>query len=488
MRFLFCCLFISYGSFLAAVDFEWAQNFKHGSNVDQSIQFVRLTDGKILYEKNPDRVLIPASTTKLVTAAAVLTKFTPARHFVTKIYHTGVRQNQIITGDLIIVGDGDPFVVSENLWQLAVDFRNLGLKEFKGNIVIDNSLFDTNSRDESREFGQESSDNAYDAPVSAFGVNFNTVAVSVTPGQKPGTPIVAGLDPYPLKGVGFSSNAKTTAGKKSQIKVTRLSRPGPSSALALNISGEVSVDAPMRKVYRSIADSLKISGEYVRSFLLAEGIKVDGQVVAGVLPANAKPLYELESYEMSKLIAGLNKYSNNYIADVLLKRLGAAFPIKGPADAAGQGSYENGVHVLSDFLRNDAKTQPTFVIKNGSGLSTDNRLGASHLVKVLAFTFGRMDIFPEFIASLPASGWDGTLKERFQDAKSFAAQGLVRAKTGTLTSPVTVVSLAGFLRHEKHGLVAFAIIENGVVGKSQPTVDELRQNQDKALAGFMQSL
>ncbi len=148
---------------------------------DYGVIFTRLSDGKILYEKNSDQLLSPASVTKIITSATALSYFGPAFAFKTPIYHTGRLVNGHITGDLIIQGNGDPFLVSEILWQTAVDLRHLGIKAVDGDIVIDTSLFDLETRDNSRAEGTRHSSHAYDAPVSAFAVNFNTVAVAVTP-------------------------------------------------------------------------------------------------------------------------------------------------------------------------------------------------------------------------------------------------------------------------------------------------------------------
>jgi D-alanyl-D-alanine carboxypeptidase/D-alanyl-D-alanine-endopeptidase (penicillin-binding protein 4) len=98
----------------------------------------------------------------------------------------------------------------------------------------------------------------------------------------------------------------------------------------------------------------------------------------------------------------------------------------------------------------------------------------------------RMDLFPEFLASLPAAGWDGTLKKRLKrTGDPEALQGLFRAKTGTLTEPVTVASLAGYFRHPKHGLTAFCVLENGREGTAQPNLKDLRDRQDRLMALLM---
>ncbi len=89
---------------------------------------------------------------------------------------------------------------------------------------------------------------------------------------------------------------------------------------------------------------------------------------------------------------------------------------------------------------------------------------------------------------LPATGWDGTMKKRFVKGDAFDMRGLFRAKTGTLSQPVAVEGLAGYFRHPQHGLVAFSIIENGNIGKKQPSIGKLRDRQDLVLANLMTEL
>jgi D-alanyl-D-alanine carboxypeptidase/D-alanyl-D-alanine-endopeptidase (penicillin-binding protein 4) len=100
----------------------------------------------------------------------------------------------------------------------------------------------------------------------------------------------------------------------------------------------------------------------------------------------------------------------------------------------------------------------------------------------------RMDLFPDYIASLPATGWDGTLKKRFAKGDAIDLKGQFRAKSGTLTEPITVAGLAGYFRHPKHGMMAFCILENGVRGQAQPGVVDLRDRQDRVLVAMLGDL
>lgn len=458
------------------------------AKVVQGVHVVRLSDGKTIYEHNPDRLVTPASVTKVLTAAAVLSRLGPSHAIKTPLFHTGTRKNERVTGDLIIVGRGDPFIVSEKLWQLAADLRNLGIREFRGDLVLDQSLFAGSSRDPSRLEGMNTSRNAYDAPVSAFGVNFNTFALVVAPGEAPGRPAYVSIDPYPLRHVTLENNVKTSNGKATKSIDVRRSSSAAKDTERLVATGTISADAGIQKIYRSIGDHVRASGEYVKAFLKNEGIIVTGKVREGLKPDDAVPLIEIDGYEMRRIVQGLNTFSNNYIADVLVKRLGASFPRSGKPDMPGSGSYENGLAVISEFLRKDVGITDGFTLLNGSGLATENRLTARQVTRVLQYMEQRMEVFPDFIASLPANGLDGTLRKRFAKDETESFKGQIRAKTGTLSDPISVAGLAGYFRHPKHGMIAFAMIENGNEGESQPSIVDLRDRQDRVLVAFMNEL
>ena len=451
----------------------------------QSVLFVRLSDGKTIIEQNADEALSPASVTKVITSAAALSKWGPRHKFQTRVYADGSLQSGTIQGSLVIVGDGDPYLVNEQLWQLANDLAHIGIKKVNGDIVLDNSLFDNEIRDDSRRGSERASQHAYDAPITPLGVNFNTLTVALVPGDQQGDPVRMRLDPYSLPNVVLDNKLKTgsTSGQ-SQLSIDRV-QVG-SKIPALRAQGTVSASETIRKVYRSTIDPVLTAGEIIKAFLEREGIEVTGKVREGRVSKTAKPLYALGSFELARIVQGLNKFSNNYVADVITKRLGAAFPPRGAPDAPGQGTYSNGVAAIERFLREDVGIRTPFQIRNGSGLDTENRLSARQVVQVLRYVESRFDLFPEFLMSLPSAGEDGTLAKRFKNTGDSTPVGLIRAKTGTLSQPISVASLAGYLRHPKHGMVAFAVLDNGIGPKSQPSVGEFRARQDVALVKFLQ--
>ena len=457
------------------------KKFNSIKSADHSVVFSRLRDGKVLFEMNADTLLSPASATKLLTSAVALSHFGPAFAFSTPIYYTGKIEKNKIRGDLFIKGNGDPFLVSEVLWQASVDLRHLGIKEVTGGVVIDNTLFDGETRDESRMVSAQKSNHAYDAPVSAFSVNFNTIAVATAPTSK-GRLAISEITPFPLRHVKFSSRTMTGTGDdNSQVTLTRNTMQN--GGVSLQAGGVIGMNAPLKKIYRSAADPTVTAGDYVVGFLEKAGIKITGRTQVGKTPETAKLLYEISGFEMRRIVQGLNTFSNNFIADMLTKRLGAAFGNANYPDAIGSGTMASGVKVITDFLRNDVGIKTEFKIFNGSGLSTENRLSARQILAVLNYMETRGELYPDFLASLPANGWDGTMRKRMSRDDTLAGQ--IHAKSGTLTEPITVASLAGYFRHSKEGWISFVMISNGREGKSQPGLLDVRRLQDDVLKGVL---
>lgn len=451
----------------------------HNYQTDRSAVFIRLKDKSIIYQENKNLALIPASTTKLLLAITALDLFGPYKTFLTNVYYTGKRYKTKIEGDLIIVGSGDPLIINEKLWQMAADFKHMKISEISGNIIIDNSLFDGEQRDQSRTKQKNRSSNAYDAPVSAFGVNFNTFPIAISPAQQPNYSANISIDPYPIAGIELTNQTKTNLSSRTKVRATRISDRIKDKII---VSGLVGKDAPLKKLYRSVKNPEIISGETIRSFLRAAGIQIKGKVLKGIVPEEAKKLYTIEGFPVSRMIQGLNKFSNNYIADVLTKKLGVTFGhLSTKNHLEVKGSFASGTAVIGNYMRKNIGISGDFIIENGSGLDSRNRLSSNQLTKALVYAQDHINFFPDLIASLPLSGADGTLKRRFSTNKTASLKGKIRGKTGTLSSPVTVSSISGYLQHKKQGLVAFAIIENGKRKKPQPGVYTLQQSHDELI-------
>jgi D-alanyl-D-alanine carboxypeptidase/D-alanyl-D-alanine-endopeptidase (penicillin-binding protein 4) len=448
------------------------------SSVLRSVVFQRLSDGKIIYQQNADTPLSPASTTKLITSAVALCKFSPSHQFKTEFSYTGKRSGGIISGDLIVKGGGDPLLTNEKLWQLAADLRHLGISEIRGNILVDNSLYPDSTHDDSRLSGKKRSSHAYDAPISAFAANFNTFAIAIAPSPLINHSPMVELDPYDIPNLTIVNNLKTVAsGIKGLPSVSRLSPEKGAAKLVL--SGAVAMDSKIRKIYRSANDPVWASGEQLKSFLEHERISVMGTILPWESSRKVAsiPLYTLEGYDLDYIIRGLNRFSTNFTADMLVKNLGVTF--------GKNGSMEEGVRVIEQFLAQEVGLSPLPTLINGSGLDHNNRMSARQLAAILRYMHNRIDVFPEFFASLPLASRDGTMERRFHRNGTEDVAQRVRGKTGTLSQPISVASIAGYLYHPAHGLTSFVIIENGILGKAQPDLAALRQSQDRSITKFI---
>ncbi len=468
LKYAFFCLLGLQMFFFLAVFFcksVLAQDLKsmlNAKSVKHSILFSSLERSeKPLFESGSKNLLSPASLTKLVTATAILSQYGPRGTIKTPVFYSGEFSSGIIEGNLVFKGLGDPFLVSEKLWQLAVDLRNRNIKEIAGKILVDDSYFDDEERDTSRAEGEKKSRHAYDAPISAMAVNFNTVAISIAPGLKVGQPAVAFLDPYPLEEI-IIQNRVQTGTKNTKLNVSRLG-DGTERKITLLVDGAIGIDSFPKKIYRSLP--IPLSAAIIKTFLQKEGIIIRDESRSST---SLKPILEIESYDIQKIVQGLNTFSNNFIADMLTKKLGADL-FQPP------GSLLNGARGLKKFLKEKVGIKSAFEIENGSGLDTRNRLSCDQIVEVLKFSY-KNNVFFDLYNTLPSFGQDGTLKKRGQGRKDIFDS--VRAKSGTLTEPITVSGLAGIYKHSRYGFVGFCILSNGIKGQGQPSLEELHQFQE----------
>ena len=437
----------------------------------QSIEVRRVKDGAILYASNPQVPLMPGSTIKVLTAGAVLEGLGAFRTLQTQFLYTGIRTNDKITGDLVIVGDGDPLFVSESLWQVAADLRNQGLRTITGNLIIDNQMIPVQKREEALQ--KKGTNSAYDAPVSAFVMNFNTYAVLVAPGLSVGQPAHVRLDPYPLEGVVIDNNIKTSS--KTASKKVEVFRHKQGAQEKLSATGAVALGEEAVKFYRAAEDPVQAAGAYVKAFLAHEGITIHGKIVAGVRPTATKPLVIWKSQPVSALVRAMMLYSNNVLADVLLQRWAL--------EKSGIGSSESSVQALQSYLQTKGGTSTSPVIlRDGSGLDRSNSISAHVLTGFLAAMAREELLFADYLSLFPAAGGVGSLRKRFKGSQSMEVFGThIRAKTGTLAQSPCVSSLVGYLFHPKEGWLAFAILQNAKSGKNEPTLDQLHQVQEAGL-------
>lgn len=404
---------------------------KYKINPDHlSIQI--LDDADVVYAVNANEKKNPASISKLLTFFAVLKKLSLTHRFYTQLYSDG--------NNLYLRGGGDPTFVSENLWYMVNEFTRSGIKVIKGNIIVDDSLFDKVRFDRSRQ--DKRVDRAYDSPVGALSFNWNAVNIFVKPakiGEKARVIIDPKSDYYAL-----INDTITVSGAVKKELTASISN----SEKIITVSGEVPMGAIEKAIYKSVAEPDLWAGTNLLYFLKQRDIRVEGKVLVGKTPEKAELVTRFESKNLSSILADMNKFSNNFVAEMLVKSMAAQEQKSG-------ATLKRGVEMIREELAKIGIGGDEIFIANPSGLTRENSFSAASLNKVLVHIKKDFSIYPIFLEGLPVAGVDGTLKNRM---KGTVAEGWVRAKTGSLDG---VVTLAGYAGRRDGSVLSFSFLYNG---------------------------
>lgn len=409
---------------------------------------IDLSSGRVLLDLNGEQPMVPASNMKLMVMCATLDAFGKDYHFKTTLALRG--------NDLIVVGGGDPTIGDERLAQKAkkpeteifqawaAKLKAAGVTHVKGNIIIDDSMFD-------REFihphwPAPQFQAWYEAPIGGLNFGSNCVDVSVKP-TKPGTPAEISLVP-PNTMLEIAN--KSVTGAKQSVSATR-----PREKDVILVSGSVSKGVKLGPI--SVRDPGLYFGYVFKTVLASNGIQVDGHVVRQPvhldkdrLPAEARVI---DTYRapITWALARAGKQSLGMMAEAMIKLLGWK--------SGGVGSWENGRHALTSFLQKAKVPASQFTIDDGSGLSRNNRLAPAASTAVLQFMYsapgGQFETLLEVISH---AGIDGTLEKRMKQPPT---RGKVFAKTGYIDG---VRTLAGYVQTKSGKWVAFAFFYNGATG------------------------
>jgi D-alanyl-D-alanine carboxypeptidase/D-alanyl-D-alanine-endopeptidase (penicillin-binding protein 4) len=406
-------------------------------------------DGRVLYERKPDRALIPASNLKILTAIAVLSAFGPAHRFVTEIYADAPPDAGGGVDVLAIRGSGDPALTSEQYWRLTADLRLLGVRRVRKGLLLDASAFDGERWHPS--WG-ETSARAYYGPVAALSANYSAFSATVKAGSKSGDPVRVLLDP-PVAYLRLNNRASTGNRKVATSLVVDRKLVGHGEEVV--VSGVVRAASGSKTYQRSVLDPVRYAGSVMRALLEANGIAVEGEDRLGVVPDSMLRLLEFKGKSLADVVQLFLKYSNNAMGEMLVKALG----VRG----AGVGSWSTGIAAERGELERLGIDVTGLSIVDGSGLSYQNRVTPRTLVSALRVAKGSFDFGPEFVAALPIAAADGTLEKRV-----VGAADRVRAKTGLLTR---VTALSGYAISADGQPLVFSILVNGFSGSDEVAMD-----------------
>ncbi len=363
-----------------------------------NVSIVDAATGETLFERNPDKATTPASTTKLVTAATVLAARGPAYRLTTRAV-AGARP-----GEVVLVGGGDPTLAVNGRGQFPgaarLDRLAAQVKKALGGTAPTKVLIDTSM---------------FTGPATAKGWSPALIAPE---GQ------VAAIQPL-----------MTNAGRRVPVHN--------------EVGGDPRFPDPALAAGQAFAKQLGVEAAVTRGRAPAAAGASAAPSAAADGPAPGAELGKVESPPLVHVVDWMLEQSDNVIADVLSRQVALA--------AGRPASFEGSAAAMIAKLREFGLETDEIRLADASGLSRNNAISPSLLTDLLALAAGgRQPALSSMFAGLPVAGWSGTLRTRFATpAPNKAGQGLVRAKTGSLTG---VHAISGQLVTKDGRLLVFAIM------------------------------
>jgi serine-type D-Ala-D-Ala carboxypeptidase/endopeptidase (penicillin-binding protein 4) len=405
-----------------------------GPRTQVGITVRALDNGATLFDSRGDVALNPASNQKLLTAIAALELLGADYRFATRVR---------LDGDaIVLVGDGDPSLLPDDLRALAQRVATTpGLPTIR-RIVVDDTAFTP------ERFGPgydpAGPGYSYMAPSGALSLQWNTVAITVTPTHK-GAPVEVTVDP-PCAHLDVVVEATTGRGAALEVETH-----AHGQRTRVVVRGTVSRREGPQQIRRRIADPGLFAGTVFARALGEHGM-VEPEVVRGAASPTSTLVAEHHSMPLREVLHSALKYSNNFTTEQILRTLGHRL-------TGEPGDWTNGGDALARFWRALGRDPDELVFENAAGYSRRGRMSARSLVDLLQFATSD-DAAHGLLAALAVAGQDGTLRDRLHDAG-----GRVLAKTGSLagTSALTgvIVDETGTPK------LGFSILLNGAVDRKR---------------------
>ncbi len=442
------------------------------ANAFVGIEVKSIKTGESLFHQNENKNFLPASNLKLLTTAAALGTLGPDYRYVTQLVTDGEIHRGVLKGDLIIRGSGDPTFGSPSMFpdkdpafifdRWADSLEKLGIEKIDGAIVVDPNYF----TDELYPEGWAIEDLPFYFATASSGLSFadNSVSVSVTPGLQSGSKALYETVPqtefFTVDNSAITHDSKKTSkslGKDSSvtafylptntIKVTRDAGENTISVLgtidrgATGVHEQLSVENPPLYAATVFREML----EY-RGFSITGGTMTSAELDEKIDYEDVQTLCQYKSPPMSDIIKIINKKSQNFYSEQIIRTIGK--------EMLGKGNWESGVLGVKNYLSSLGLDIDRLALHDGSGLSRMDLISPGEIVALLRAMQRQTKIFPAFDTSLPVMGIDGTLSERL---KGSGATGNVHAKTGFLTG---IRCLSGYVKTKDDELLAFSFMVN----------------------------
>jgi len=405
-----------------------------------------------------ERPMNPASTIKLVTTYAGLELLGPAYVWVTNAYAGGPLRDGVLAGDLVLRGRGDPKLTIESFWLLLRGLRGRGLREIRGDLVLDRSYFPADESDPAHFDDQPT--RPYNTGPDALLVNFKAVRLQFIPDAEARAVHIVTDPALPQVHVVNNLTLDLKGGCGDWMGKVKLDAQGNSQTARLVFSGAFPASCGERVRHFSVLSHAQYTHALFGELWRELGGTFSGSVRNGTLGSDARLIDGVQSPTLSEVVRDINKYSNNVMARQLFLTLGAVV-------AGAPASADKTGRVIRQWLAGKGLAFPDLVLENGSGLSRVERISAKSLGQLLLAAY-KSPVMPELIASLPLAAVDGTMRKRLSGAD---VAGQAHIKTGTLTG---VRAIAGYvLDAQGRRMVVVFIANHANAGGAQPVQDAL---------------
>ena len=405
-----------------------------------------------------ERAMNPASTIKLLTTYAALELLGPAYMWSTEAWAAGTLREGVLAGDLVLRGRGDPKLTLENFWLLLRDLRARGVRDIRGDLLLDRSFFAPGEHDPGRFDDQPT--RPYNTGPDALLINFKAIRLHFVPDAEARAVRVLVEPPLPQVQIVNNLALDPTGQCGDWVGKLKLDARGDANSARLAFGGAFPASCGERVRNFSVLGHTQYALALFRELWREQGGSLSGTAREGAAAPDARLITTLQSSGLSEIVRDINKFSNNVMARQLFLTLGAV-GVGAPASADKSG------RVIRQWLAGKGLSFPELVLENGSGLSRLERISARNLGEILIAAY-RSAVMPELMASLPVAAVDGTMKKRLSGAD---VAGQAHIKTGSLSG---VRAIAGYVLDARGRRVAVVFIVNHAnAGSAQIVQDAL---------------
>lgn len=411
-------------------------------------------------ESRADEPRNPASLMKLLTTHAALDVLGPDWQWQTELRALALPQHGVLASNLYLKGSGDPSLTLERLWLLLRELKLQGVREIRGDLVLDRSLFVQNGAAAAFDDDGNSPERPYLVTPDAALINFKSLRLLF---DSRGDTVRVQFDPA-LPEIRIENHVQTDAtGDCVQWRQrVQMQVEDRGNQATLRLTGRMPAGCRGER-YLAVLEHPVYAASILRTLWQEMGGTWQGGMRLDTAPGNAAVIATVRSPELPLIVRDINKHSNNVMARQLFLTLGA---VTGGGDVNADTAAQS-VAVMERWLTGKGWYWPELNIDNGAGLSRDARITAHHLAMLLQDA-GRGPLAPEFIASLPLVAVDGTMKKRLQNEP---LAGQAHVKTGSLRG---VRAIAGFVRAADSRLhIVVAIINHERASAGQEVLDEV---------------